>query len=169
MLLKNDAPETAIAPIVGHEGKLVTSQVYWNVRDPVKRKPIVDRFQPHPDVCRTAAEDLQLSMDKDFFQFGKPSARNLRTMEAFSQPIKSLPPGGKLVFALAQGFIIFAKGADQSVVPSQFKVKALCRSGSKTIEEVNHIDLTPYIGSEGERDPIVDELEKMRAILDKRK
>lgn len=118
---------------------------------------------------RTAAEDLQLSMDKDFFQFGEPSARNLRTMEAFSQPIKSLPPGGKLVFALAQGFIIFAKGADQSVVPSQFKVKALYRSGSKTIEEVNHIDLTPYIGSEGERDPIVDELEKMRAILEKRK
>lgn len=52
MLLNNDVPETAIAPIVGHEGKLVTSQVYWNVKDPVKRKPIVDKFQPHPDVWR---------------------------------------------------------------------------------------------------------------------
>lgn len=49
-LLNNDVPETAIAPIVGHEGMLVTSQVYWNVKDPVKRKPTVDMFQPHPDV-----------------------------------------------------------------------------------------------------------------------
>ncbi|MGZ3182930.1 MAG: site-specific integrase [Telluria sp.] len=49
-LLNNDVPETSIAPIVGHEGRLVTSKVYWNVKDPVKRKPIVERFQPHPDV-----------------------------------------------------------------------------------------------------------------------
>jgi integrase len=49
-LLNNDVPETAIAPIVGHEGMLVTSQVYWNVKDPVKRKPTVERFQPHPDI-----------------------------------------------------------------------------------------------------------------------
>lgn len=120
---------------------------------------------------RTAAEDLRLSMDRDFFQFGEGNLanRNLRKMKAFSEPIKSLPPGGKLVFALAQGFVIFAQGADQSVVPSQFTIKALYHSGSKAIEEVSHIDLTPYIGSEGERDPIVDELEKMRAILEKRK
>lgn len=44
-LLNNDIPETAIAPIVGHEGMLITSKVYWNVRDPVKRKPTVDKFQ----------------------------------------------------------------------------------------------------------------------------
>jgi len=44
-LLNNDVPETAIAPIVGHEGMLVTSQVYWNVKDPMKRKPTVDKFQ----------------------------------------------------------------------------------------------------------------------------
>jgi integrase len=51
-LLNNNVPETDIAPIVGHEGALVTSQVYWNVKDPVKRKPTVERFQPHPHVWR---------------------------------------------------------------------------------------------------------------------
>ncbi|MFL6672897.1 MAG: site-specific integrase [Massilia sp.] len=45
-LLNDDVPETAIAPIVGHEGKLVTSKVYWNVKDPAKRKPTIEKFQP---------------------------------------------------------------------------------------------------------------------------
>jgi integrase len=43
-LLNGDVPETAIAPIVGHEGMLVTSQVNWNVKDSVQRKPTVERF-----------------------------------------------------------------------------------------------------------------------------
>ena len=51
-LLNNDVPENVIAPIVGHEGKLVTSQVYWNVRDAAKRKPTVDKFQPPAEVWR---------------------------------------------------------------------------------------------------------------------
>jgi len=64
-LLNNDVPETAIAPIVGHEGILVTSQVYWNVKDPVKRKPTVERFQPHPDVWRLVPkfEDVEITGD----------------------------------------------------------------------------------------------------------
>jgi integrase len=49
-LLNEDVPETAIAPIVGREGKLVTSEVYWNVKGPAKRKPTVERFQPPPEV-----------------------------------------------------------------------------------------------------------------------
>ena len=49
-LLDIEVPENAIAPIVGHEGKLVTSRVYWNVKDALKRKPTVEKFQPHPDV-----------------------------------------------------------------------------------------------------------------------
>ena len=119
---------------------------------------------------KTAAENLQLSMDKDFFRFGEKTqpSHNLRTMKAFVDPIKSLPPGGKLIFALAQGFVIFGQDADPSAVPPQFTIKATYQFGAKTIDEVNHIALTPYIGSEGERDPVVDELEKLRQLLEKR-
>jgi integrase len=53
-LLNDDVPETAIAPIVGHEGKLVTSKVYWNVKDAVKRKPTVEKFQPSPALAARA-------------------------------------------------------------------------------------------------------------------
>jgi hypothetical protein len=49
---------------------------------------------------RTAAEDLQLVMDKDFFQFGERNQadKNLRTKAAFVNSIQSLPPNGKLIF-----------------------------------------------------------------------
>ena len=64
-LLNDDVPETAIAPIVGHEGKLVTSKVYWNTKDPVKRKPTVEKFQPHPDVWALVPklEDITITGD----------------------------------------------------------------------------------------------------------
>ncbi|MEZ5631571.1 MAG: hypothetical protein R3F09_12820 [Burkholderiaceae bacterium] len=118
---------------------------------------------------RTAAENLRLSMDKDFFQFGKAKQpdRNLRTKAAFVDAIQSLPPGGKLVFALAQGFIIFAPNADPSVVPQQFSVTATYSFSGKQVNETHRIDLRPYIGSEGERDPVVEELEKLRKVAEK--
>jgi integrase len=61
-LLNSDISETSIAPIVGHEGMLITSQVYWNVRDPTRRKPIVDSYQPHPDLWRLIPmfEDVEI-------------------------------------------------------------------------------------------------------------
>jgi hypothetical protein len=117
----------------------------------------------------TAAENLRLVMDKDFFQFGEgnQSDHNLRTKSAFTESIKSLPPGGKLNFALAQGFVIFANGANQAIVPQQFTITATYEFFGKKVSESNLIDLQPYIGSEGEREPLVDELEKLTAVAKK--
>jgi hypothetical protein len=118
---------------------------------------------------RTAAENLQLSIDKDFFQFGEAGSheKNIRTKAAFSEQIKSLPPGGKLIFALAQGFIIFGAGTNSNCVPQQFTITAKYLFGGKEFNEINHIDLRPYIGSEGEHDPVVEELEKLRKVAEK--
>jgi len=33
-----------LAPVVGHEGELITGKVYWNTKDATKRKPTVDAF-----------------------------------------------------------------------------------------------------------------------------
>jgi integrase len=49
-LLDDEVPEHIIAQIVGHEGKLITSQVYWNARDAAKRKPTIEKYQPPQDV-----------------------------------------------------------------------------------------------------------------------
>jgi hypothetical protein len=118
---------------------------------------------------KAAAENLRLSMDKDFFQFGEGAQpeRNLRAKTAFVEPIQSLPSGGKLLFALAQGFTIFAPDADPNIVPQQFTITATYSFGSKEFTELNRIDLRPYIGSEGELDPVVEELGKLRKVAEK--
>ncbi len=118
---------------------------------------------------KTSAENLKLSIDKDFFQFGESNQedRNLKSKTAFVEPIQSFPPGGKLVFALAQGFVIFSPGADQSKVPQQFTVTACYQMGDRIFSEENRVDLRPFIGSEGELEPIVEELERIRKVAEK--
>lgn len=99
---------------------------------------IVPYVRPHTTLLylkientgKTAAENLRLSIDKDFFQFGESRQdHNLKTKAAFVEPIQSFAPGGKLVFALAQGFVIFSSGADQSKVPQQFTIAATISNG----------------------------------------
>ncbi|MEO5659540.1 MAG: site-specific integrase [Polaromonas sp.] len=43
-LLDNGVTPYLVAPIVGHEGVLITETVYWNKQDATKRKPTVDAF-----------------------------------------------------------------------------------------------------------------------------
>lgn len=43
-LLDNEVTPYLVAPIVGHEGELITGTVYWNKQDATKRKPTVDAF-----------------------------------------------------------------------------------------------------------------------------
>ena len=118
---------------------------------------------------KSSAENLRLSMDKDFFQFGEVNQpdHNLRTKKAFLDPIRSMPPGGKLIFALAQGFVVFAPSADPDHLPRQFTITATYQFGDREFKEINHIDLCPYIGSEGEHDPLVEELERLRKVAEK--
>jgi len=120
---------------------------------------------------RTGAQNVILTMDRDFYQFGEARSpdHNLRTKAAFTQPIDSLGPGHKLVFALAQGFVIFGDGGSPETTPQQFNITAVYAFGGKKVEETHRIDLRPYIGTEGERDPVVEELEKIRQVMEKQR
>lgn len=119
---------------------------------------------------RTGAQNVRFSLDRDFYQFGqKTPDHNLRTKAAFTQPIDSLGPGHKLNFALAQGFIIFGDGGGPDVTPQQFNIAATYEFAGKNVEEVHRIDLRPYIGTEGERDPVVEELEKLRQVAERQR
>ena len=88
-------------------------------------------------------------------------------MSAFVAPIDSLAPGNQLIFALGQGWVILGENARPDITPSQFNVTATYQFLGKRIEEINRIDLRPYIGSEGERDPVVEELERIRQAIEK--
>jgi len=120
---------------------------------------------------RTGAENVRLTIDRDFYKFGEADRpeKNLRTMSAFTTPIDNFPPGNELLFALGQGWVIFGENARPDITPPQFSVIASYEFRGRNVEEVNRIDLRPYIGSEGERDPLVEELERIRAVMEKHK
>jgi hypothetical protein len=121
------------------------------------------------NIGKTAAHNLRLSLDRDFFQFGEVNRpdRNIKTISAFSTSIDSFAPGMELIFGLAQGSIIFGDGARTGACPTQFSITATYEYLGKSVTEVSHVDLRPYIGSEGERDPVVEELERIRGVMEK--
>ncbi|WP_229751173.1 hypothetical protein [Undibacterium terreum] len=119
---------------------------------------------------RTPAENLRLEMDRDFFQFGETQVdKNLRNKSAFTTPMDSLPPDSELLFALGQGWVIFGNEAKLDLCPTQFTVAASYEFSGKKIDERHNIDLRGYLGSEGEHDPLVEELERIRNVIEKKK
>ncbi len=119
---------------------------------------------------RTGARNLRLTLDRDFFQWGeadKPD-HNLRNYNAFSLPIDNLAPGAELLFALGQGWVLLGEKSNPHATPVQFNITATYEFYGKTVEETNRIDLRPYLGTEGEHDPLVEELERIRKVLEKK-
>lgn len=116
---------------------------------------------------KMSATNLRLTIDRDFFQFGEKLSpeKNLRNLSAFTHSIDSFPPGTELNFALGPGWVIFGNEAEPDICPNQFNVTAKYEYSEKIITEVNRIDLRGYFGTEGERDPVVEELERIRKVL----
>lgn len=61
-LLDSKVPPHLVAPIVGHEGKLITDTVYWGKRDAKERLPTVEKFALAADICKMipSCEDVSL-------------------------------------------------------------------------------------------------------------
>lgn len=116
---------------------------------------------------KTGAQNLRLSIDRDFFKFGNRA--NLKTLSAFTTPIDSFPPDAELIFGLAQGWVLFGEKSNPNICPAQFNVTATYDFFGKKVQEITQVDLRPYLGTEGEHDPIVEELEKIRKVLEDKK
>jgi hypothetical protein len=116
---------------------------------------------------KTSAQDLTLNIDRDFYQFADKS-KNFKGFDAFNTTIDSLPPNAELLFALAQGWVILADDADQEITPKQFEILAEYKYQNKSVRENHKIDLRPYSASEDVKDPVVEELEKIRKALEKK-
>lgn len=120
------------------------------------------------NIGKTAATELRLTMDRSFFKFGERSERNdLATFSAFKQTIDSLPPESEIIFGLAQGFVVFADGADPSTCPTNFTVTAIYKIGSKLAEERHVIDIRPYLHADVPQDPVIRKLKDINESLGK--
>jgi len=116
---------------------------------------------------RTAAYNLKLQLDQDFYQFGQKSENNnLKNFAAFSSPIESFVPGAQMLFYLAQGPVIFGEKSDASVTPPVFTVTAEYEYGNKKVCETTKVDLRPYLNSAIPHDPIVSKLKDIKQSID---
>lgn len=117
----------------------------------------------------TAANNLRLTLDKDFFQFGeKKEERNLKSHSAFKDPIDSFVPGAEIYFYLAQSFVIFGKKGCEELTPTTFTVTAEYEYLGKKVNEKTVIDLCPYLGAANPHDPLVHQLKSIREAIEKK-
>ncbi|WP_264878328.1 hypothetical protein [Vibrio agarivorans] len=112
----------------------------------------------------TPAVGVKLSIDQDFYQYDE-LGKNLKSLSIFDDKIDSLSPNQEMFFALGEGWKVF--GDSKNPMPQQFTITASYSFMNKTVEEKNHIDLRPFAFSEGERNPIVEELEIIRRAFEK--
>lgn len=115
----------------------------------------------------TAATDLRLTLDRDFYQFGErpPQGRNLTDANAFQYPIESFPPGATLNFYLATGQNIFGEGANQDLTPGLFKVTARYSYTGKTVTEATAIDLKQFLGTRLDETELTQNLKEIKKAL----
>lgn len=97
---------------------------------------------------KTSAINLQLQMDRDFYQYGeRDKKRNLARLNAFQLPIESFPPSAELIFYLAQGFKILGEDSDPQVTPPVFNIKATYSYLGHQVVESTTIDLRQFLGA----------------------
>jgi hypothetical protein len=119
------------------------------------------------NIGKTAAQNLRLTLDRDFYKFGRSGEENnLAKFSAFIQAIKTFPPGAQLIFPLAQAFVVFGEEANSEATPRLFNVNATYSYLHKTVTETTTIDLNPYLKSQPEPDPMLDKLDAMVKSLD---
>jgi hypothetical protein len=118
----------------------------------------------------SAANNLRLTLDKDFFQFGdKKEERNLKSHSAFKDKICSLAPGAEIYFYLAQSTAIFGEKGGEDLTPSVFSVTAEYEYLGKKVSENTVVDLCPYLGAANPHDPLVKQLKDIKEIIEKKK
>lgn len=118
----------------------------------------------------TAANNVRLTLDKDFFQFGEnKEERNLKSHSAFKDQISSLVPGAEIYFYLAQSFVIFGKKGGEDLTPHVFSITAEYEYLGKKVSEKTVIDLCPYLGAANPHDPLVRQLKDIKDAIEKKK
>lgn len=118
---------------------------------------------------KTAAHNLSLTVDKDFYKYGeKKKENNLRLYSAFTQAIDSFVPEKEMLFYLAQGFKIFGRESDQEITPQVFSVYAEYEYQKKRVVEKTTVDLRPFLMSALPQNAVADNLKQLVELIEKR-
>ena len=112
---------------------------------------------------QTPAANLRLTLDRPF----KAHGMRLEKLAAFSEAIDCFPPKTELRFLLGSGPDLFnGRKTNPEAAPLQFSVDAAYSFGALTVNERTTVDLRPYAYAAGEHDPVAEELERLRKLLE---
>ncbi|MCU8015939.1 hypothetical protein L5M36_03370 [Shewanella sp. SM72] len=122
------------------------------------------------NVGKTAAKNLILSIDKDFFQYGENKLeRNIKEFPVFKNVVLEFPTGTHLFYPLISSVDILSDSADVELVPREFRVTAeYAYLNNKVVREVFHFDLSVYQNCIALKDPIVTAINGVKAAVEKR-
>lgn len=113
------------------------------------------------------AQDVRISIDRPFFQFGETGdRRDISKFALFSEPIPTIAAGDGYLIDLAQGFNLNKKVGEDNISPDRFAIRVNYRYGDINYDEKFHIDLRHYFQTHG-RTTIVEQLEHIKKTLDK--
>jgi hypothetical protein len=117
---------------------------------------------------KTTANNLKLTIDQSFHQFGDKSGKSdLASYAAFNNVIESFPPGAEIVFSLAQSFKLFEEEADTVLLPQSFIITAEYSYKNKTVKENNIIDLKAYHHANIPQDAYIRKLKDISKAIEK--
>lgn len=118
---------------------------------------------------KTAAKQLKLSLDKDFYKVGEQKeGNNIREYNIFKNTIDSLSPNTVILLMLAQGFVVFGENSSESITPKTFTVTATYEVNNNVVTEKTEIDLHPFLGCILPHDPIVSKLKDIKEVIEKK-
>ncbi|MEE2951066.1 hypothetical protein SAMN06297251_110102 [Fulvimarina manganoxydans] len=104
------------------------------------------------NIGRSPAKNLKLSLDRDFYQFGKfQESKNIRMRHAFQNEIPQLAPGECLRFALSQGFNLDKFHESRALTPKIFCIKAEYDYNGNRRTSEHTVDLNSLMGNSFER------------------
>lgn len=118
---------------------------------------------------RSSARNLRLSIDRSFYKFGENNPdSDLATYPAFTNLIDAFEPDSEMTFSLAEGFVIFAQDADESVLPKKFTIIAEYDYGlDRSVKESHTIDLHPYLRANVPQDAQIRKMVELIKAVEK--
>lgn len=117
---------------------------------------------------KTAAINLKLTLDRDFYKFGETGPHsNLKSLRAFTEVNESFAAEAEMLFYLAQSFVVFKGDTYNEKTPDNFVITAEYEFFRKKVAEKVVVDLRPYLDSAMPQDPIVQKLGELNKLIEK--
>lgn len=123
------------------------------------------------NIGKTAAKNLKLSIDKDFYQYGEKSEeKNIKNFPIFNELINEFTASTHLFYPLINSAVILNDEADTKLVPRKFKIMAeYSYSTKKNVVEEFNFDLSVYQNCIALKDPLVTAINVVSKNIAERK